>query len=301
MMRISITTLLLLSLVGNIRAQDSVSSKLEKEISSLKNRIQFLETRQTKTDEKITGVVSSIPELKNNLGSLSSKVDSTGAIINTTDSVLTHKILQTGKENDTKISTVSEQVSNRTLWGIIGVLAALLLSFLMYFFIRKQVSKDKSAVEDQIIKTRKSIEEEQVQVNTKLAELYNGQMELLKAERQNKPAVVNAEVDHSLALKVADEIIKMQLYLSKMDTNVKGYKSLTIAVNNVLDNIKANGYNIIDHLNKPFNDGMNMDATLELDPSIEPGTQKIKRVIKPEVHFNNKLIQRAQVIVATGE
>lgn len=301
MMRISISILILLSLVGRICAQDTASSKLEKEITNLRARIQTLESKQTKADEKLTGVISSIPELRTNLGSLSSKVDSTGAIINTTDSVLTNRIIQTGKDNDTKITTVKETVSNRTLWGIIGVLAALLLSFLMYFFIRKQVSKDKSAVEDQIIKTRKSIEEEQVQVNTKLAELYNGQMELLKAERQNKPAAVNAEVDHSLALKVADEITKMQMYLSRMDSKVRGFASLNIAVNNVVDNIKANGYDIIDHFNKPFNEGMNMDATMELDPSLEAGVQIIKRVIKPEVHFNNKLIQRAQVIVATGE
>ena len=205
MMRISISILILLSLFGRICAQDTSSSKLEREVTNLRARILALEFNQTKTDDKLTGVISSIPELKTNIDSLSSKVNSTGAIIYTTDSVLTNKIIQTGKDNETKISTVSEKVSNRTLWGIIVVLAALLLSFLMYFFIRKQVSKDKSDVEDQIIKTRKSIEEEQVQVNTKLAELYNGQMELLKAERQNKPAAVNAEVDHTLALKVADE------------------------------------------------------------------------------------------------
>jgi predicted nucleic acid-binding Zn-ribbon protein len=267
----------------------------------LKSRIQSLESRQSKTDSKLSGVVNSIPELKNNLGSLSSKVDSTGATIDITNTNLTNKILQAGQESNNKISTVNEQISARTLWGVIGVLIALLLSVLLFLFFKKRLSQDKSAVEDQIIKTRKSIEEEQVQVNTKLAELYNGQMELLKAERQNKPAVVNSEVDHSLALKVADEITKMQMYLSRMDSKVRGFSSLNIAVNNVVDNIKANGYDIIDHFNKPFNDGMNMDATMELDPSLEEGVQIIKRVIKPEVHFNNKLIQRAQVIVATGE
>ena len=300
-MRITTTILILLSIVGRVSAQDTSSSKLEKEIFNLKNRIQALESKQTRTEEKLTGVVSSIPELKNNLGSLSSRVDSTGTVINTTDSVLTDKIIRTGQDNETKISTVSEQVSNTSLWGVIGVLAALLLSVLLYFFIKKQASKDKSAVEDQILKTKKSIEEEQVQVNTKLAELYNGQMELLKAERQNKPTQVSSEVDHSLALKVADEITKMQMYLSRMDSKVRGFASLNIAVNNVVDNIKANGYDIIDHFNKPFNEGMNMDATMELDPSLEAGVQIIKRVIKPEVHFNNKLIQRAQVIVSTGE
>ena len=163
----------------------------------------------------------------------------------------------------------------------------------------KRQSKKVEAIPESEVKIQ--VEAEQIQVNTKLAELYNGQMELLKAERQNKPAAVMVDEDHSLALKVADEITKMQMYLSKMDANVKGYKSLTIAVNNVIDNIKANGYEIFDLQNKPFNDGMNMDATMELDVTLSSGKKFIKRVIRPEVHFNNKLIQRAQVIVAFND
>lgn len=293
--------LIFLSLVVRVCAQVKSNVNFESEISSLKTRINVLESKQNKTDSKLKDVTDSMPELREELGLLSSKVDSTCNVIYITDSVLTEKISRTSKDSESKISTVSEQVSNRTLWGIIGVLTTVLLSIFLYFFIKKQVSKNMLAIEDQVLKTRESIEVEQIQVNTKLAELYNGQMELLKAERQNKPSQVNSEVDHTLALKVADEITKMQMYLSRMDSKVKGFASLNIAVNNVVDNIKANGYDIIDHFNKPFNDGMNMDATMELDPSLEAGVQIIKRVIKPEVHFNNKLIQRAQVIVAFND
>jgi hypothetical protein len=150
----------------------------------------------------------------------------------------------------------------------------------------------------QLSNAKKSIEEEQVQINTKLAELYNGQMELLKHERKANPG---NDIDHSLALKVADEIVKMQMNLVHMDSKVRGHKQLTIAVTNVFDNFKANGYEIVDLLNKPYNDGMNMDASKEPDPTLNEGVQLIRRIIKPEIHYNNKMIQKAQVIVAYGE
>lgn len=44
-----------------------------------------------------------------------------------------------------------------------------------------------------------------------------------------------------------------------------------------------------------------MVATLEFDESIEQGKQIIKRIIKPQVNYNNKMIQAAKVIVAFNE
>ena len=129
--------------------------------------------------------------------------------------------------------------------------------------------------------------------------MHHKQMELLKVER--KANHNNGEIDHSLPLKVADEIVKMQMNLVHMDNKIRGHKQLSIAVTNVFDNFKANGYEIIDHLNKPYNEGMNMDASKEPDPSLKEGEQIIRRIIKPEIHFNNKMTQKAQVIVSYGE
>jgi len=169
----------------------------------------------------------------------------------------------------------------------------------MYLLLRRKQQSETTNVENQLAQTKKTIDEEQLQINTKLAELYNGQMEFLKIERKaNKNS---NDIDHSLPLKVADEIVKMQMNLVHMDNKVRGHRQLSIAVTNVLENFSANGYEIIDHLNKPYKDGMNMQATMEPDTSLKDGEQIISRIIKPEIHYNNKIIQHAQVIVAFGE
>jgi hypothetical protein len=178
------------------------------------------------------------------------------------------------------------------------VLTAILLSGLIYWLLSKRQKSDKTKVEEQLSNAKKAIEEEQIQINTKLAELYNGQMELLRTERKTN---ISAPIDHSLALKVADEIVKMQMNLAHMDNKVRGHKQLTIAVNNVFDNFRANGYEITDLLNKPYIEGMNLQATMEPDPNLGEGEQVIRRIIKPEIYFNNKVIQHAQIIVAYGE
>ena len=46
---------------------------------------------------------------------------------------------------------------------------------------------------------------------------------------------------------------------------------------------------------------MNIDASKEPDTNLSEGEMKITRIIKPEVLFNNKKIQTAQVIVSVGE
>ncbi|QQS28496.1 MAG: hypothetical protein IPM47_16830 [Sphingobacteriales bacterium] len=229
---------------------------------------------------------------------LKQKIQENTNVIAKTAEELETKINETNKTNEDRINEVSESLSKNSLIGIIGVLLAILLSGLLYWLLSRRQKTDKIDMVARFNNAKKFIEEELVQINTKLAELYNVQMELLKQETK-----VNSTdaIDHSLALKVADEIVKMQMNLAHMDNKVRGHRQLSIAVANVLDNFKAKGYEIVDLLNKPYKEGMNMQATMEPDPSLKEGEQIIRRIIKPEIYFNNKIIQHAQVIVAYGE
>lgn len=268
-------------------------------IKPLTQKVNSLQLENNKLKSEIGGLNTKLSTAKKSIDSLRNQTTENVAAINQTANDLGIKIKETGDKNEDKISEVSESLSKNSLYGIIGVLSAILLSGLLYWFLSKRQRTDKTDVEGQLSQAKKAIEEEQIQINTKMAELYNGQMELLKIERKTNSN--SGEIDHSLPLKVADEIVKMQMNLVHMDNKVKGHKQLSIAVTNVFDNFKANGYEIIDHLNKPYNDGMNMDASKEPDPSFNEGEQIIRRIIKPEIHFNNKMIQKAQVIVAYGE
>ena len=290
--------IILFSSLGSF-AQGITKEDLDKEIKPLTEKVKTLQTENTNRKSEIGTLNSKLKTANDSIVILKAKLQENTDAISQTANQLGIQIKETGDKNEGKITEVSESLSKNSLYGIIGVLSAILLSGLLYWLLSRRQKTDKTDVEGQLSQTKKNIEEEQIQINTKLAELYNGQMELLKVERKTNPS--NGEVDHSLPLKVADEIVKMQMNLVHMDNKVRGHKQLSIAVTNVFDNFKANGYEIIDHLNKSYNDGMNMDASKEPDPSLKDGEQVIRRIIKPEIHFNNKMIQKAQVIVAYGE
>jgi cell division septum initiation protein DivIVA len=274
------------------------NNKIEKEIDGLKTQINSLRSSNSNLNNELNSLESQIEKLNVNLDSLNVQVRNNESSINTKSTKLNSRITTTETKTNEKLVKVDETIGKTTLYSIIGVSLAIILSGILYWLLSKRQKTDKTHVEMQLSNAKKSIEEEQVQINTKLAELYNGQMELLKHERKANPG---NDIDHSLALKVADEIVKMQMNLVHMDSKVRGHKQLTIAVTNVFDNFKANGYEIVDLLNKPYNDGMNMDASKEPDPTLNEGVQLIRRIIKPEIHYNNKMIQKAQVIVAYGE
>ena len=289
--------ILLFSSLG-IFAQELTKEDLDKEIKPLTQKVNSLQSENSKLKSEIGTLNTKLSNANKSIDSLRIKTQDNSNVITQTANQLGIQIKETGDKNEGKITEVSESLSKNSLYGIIGVLSAILLSGILYLILSKKQKTDKSEVETQLTNAKKSIEEEQVQINTKLAELYNGQMELLKQERKANPT---SEIDHSLALKVADEIVKMQMNLVHMDNKVRGHKQLTIAVTNVFDNFKANGYEIVDLLNEPYNDGMNMDASKEPDLTLNDGEQIIRRIIKPEIHYNNKMIQKAQVIVAYGE
>lgn len=296
MKRQIIFAILLLS--STVAFTQVTQEEFETRIKPLAEKVGALQKENANRKSEIGTLSEKLKSANDTIETLKQKIQNNSEAISQAEKQLGNQIRETGDKNEGKITEVSESLSKNSLYGIIGVLSAILLSGLLYLLLSKKQKTDKTEVETQLSITKKSIEEEQVQINTKLAELYNGQMELLKQERKANPT---NEIDHSLALKVADEIVKMQMNLVHMDSKVRGHKQLTIAVTNVFDNFKANGYEIVDLLNKPYNDGMNMDASKEPDPTLNEGEQIIRRIIKPEIHYNNKMIQKAQVIVAYGE
>lgn len=104
--------------------------------------------------------------------------------------------------------------------------------------------------------------------------------------------------DHSLVLKVADEIIRIEANLSKMDPSVKGFKQISKAVERIRTNFEAYGYEIVDMLGKPYDDGMKVVANFVTDESLTPGAQVITAISKPQINYNGVMIQSAQVTVS---
>jgi len=195
-------------------------------------------------------LIQQISFLKQTIDSISKNVQSNTLTLQKTADSLGIKISTTESFSKQKYDELGNSLSKSTLYGIIALLFAILISVIVYFFLSKRQRTDKTEVIDQILKTKTILEEEQIKVYSKITEIHQDQLTLIKQERENTPKGV--EPDHSLAKKVAEEMVKMQMNLAHMDSKIRGHRQLTIAVTNVYDNLRANGYEITELLNKEY-------------------------------------------------
>ena len=209
---------------------------------------------------------------------------------------LNTKIKKTGDNANSKISELDSSLDKNRLYWIIATLATLLLGGLVYWLLGKRIQSSKTDVETQIKNTKTALEEESIKLDSQLLGIINSQLKIKESEDSKE-----GEKDHSLVLKVADEVTRILMNLEVMDKEIKGYKHLKKYSESILDNLKAYGYEIPQLIGQNYNSGMNMVATLEFDDTVEEGKQIIKRIIKPQVNYNNKAIQTAKVIVAYNE
>ena len=83
-----------------------------------------------------------------------------------------------------------------------------------------------------------------------------------------------------------------------MDPKIRGHKQLSKSISQMKDNLLANGYELVDMLGKPYNDGMKVSANFIEDEDVEHGKQIITGIIKPQINYNGIMIQSAQITVS---
>lgn len=179
-----------------------------------------------------------------------------------------------------------------------GIFIALIMLVVVYLVLRKKILRGSSSIDkikaaqESLETAQKSLQEESVKLDSKLVELLEKQV------INQSESCTDEQSDHTLALKVADEIVRIETNLSRMDETVKGYKQLKKAVERIRTNFLANGYEIVEMLGKPYNEGMKASVNFETDESLSEGEQKITGIIKPQINYKGKMIQTAQITVS---
>lgn len=191
-----------------------------------------------------------------------------------------------------------DMLRNRTLWmGIIAVVLLIIIIGVIYRLARRIKLGDTSI--DEVRKAQEALQLAQTKMQEESVKLDDKLLEMFDKQISATPKVVGTDKpDHSLALKVADEIVRIELNMSRMDSSIKGYKQLAKAVERIKDNFKANGYEIIDMLGKPYNEGMKVTANFVTDEELEEGKQIITGITKPQINYNGQMIQAAQITVS---
>lgn len=90
----------------------------------------------------------------------------------------------------------------------------------------------------------------------------------------------------------------MQVTLFRMDSSVRGHRQLSRSLKQINDNLLAYGYEIVNLLGQTYTEGMKLSANFIEDEDLKPGERIITGISKPQINYNGRMIQSAQVTVS---
>ncbi|MCM1520079.1 MAG: hypothetical protein NC098_04780 [Lachnoclostridium sp.] len=232
--------------------------------------------------------------------SMTAEASALAARVDDINSTLNAAIEKVNETLGTEIRTTKTEVTTRTgsllTYGIIAAIVLLLLVVAAYMILRKRIG-DGSVDLDTVKEANKQLQEQSVSLDNKLTEVL--QQQLAMADTLKKAtANSSSEPDHSLELSIANELARIEQNLAFMDPKTKGVSQLKNRAAAISEALKKKGYEIVPMLGQDYKEGMNVEATMEEDDTLEPGKQIIRRVSRPAVLYKGSMIQPAQVVVA---
>lgn len=287
-------------------------SKAQDSLEWTKEVYKILQEKQSKTDNdikhlkrEINAVSVKLQTLSKDHQALRTSVDSLRSDFERLSKVQeVDRNVASRKIGEAQESIIANQTSieNRTLYGGLMLIVLVVVIVVGVCWLMGRIRRGNSSLDeirkaqDALQNAQGKMQEESIKLNNKLLEVVEQQMKAVPVTTNNA-----ASVDHSLALKVADEIVRIELNLSRMDPSIKGYKQLAKAVQRIKDNFLANGYEIVDMLGKPYIAGMKAAVTFVIDENLSRGEQVITKVIKPQINYQQQMIQAAQIEVSQSE
>lgn len=272
--------------IAIVNLQQQVN-KQERIIGKLRKDIRFSVNVQKQQATFIDSLKYALLNTQNDLSELSNK--------------LGVDITNTQKQITDNTNSLNDNIKSKTALGILIVIFIVLLIVAIYFVLYKRVQKGKSVLDkiknsqEELQKAQQELAKESSKFDEKFVDLLDKQLNvqtLSLSTLNNKK-----DVDHSLALKIANELVKIETVLSKMDSSIKGHSHLLKAVEHVKNNLKANGYEIINLIGQDYNEGMPFNARFIPDDTLPEGKRIISGVNKYQINYNDKMIQAADIVV----
>lgn len=254
------------------------SLKLENDAlkQSVKIQRKMIDSQRITLDSLESNVVSNIKNTANQLGV---RIDEANASLQAKASA-----------NDLK---------SRTVWGVSLFLFFVIILFVVYWLLHRRITKGYLDVTALKLKADKLNEDILNQFSLDMTEMHKIAASLVTLSSMQVSQTSNIVPDHSLIKTLADRIIFMEMTLYKMDSTVKGHKTLVKAIANMKNNLFANGYELVDMLGKPYHEGMLVSNTDFVDDEmLKEGERIITKIIKPQINYKGQMIQSAQIQVS---
>lgn len=277
-----------------IKSLDEKCVNLQNQQSRIANDLCRLKDKQKESDRRIQALKSD----NNRQSAVIDSLRNTCKQLTETQSADRKSVNGMIDKTNSNVQANQETLQSRTLLVCIIAILMLVVIVGVTYRLAKRIKSGSTSI-DEVRKAQDALQAAQTKMQEESIKLDDKLLELFDRQIANVPKNADyGEPDHSLALKVADEIVRIELNMSRMDSSIKGYKQLAKAVERIKDNFKANGYEIVDLLGKPYNEGMKVSANFVVDEDLEEGKQVITGITKPQVNYNGQMIQAAQITVS---
>lgn len=277
-----------------IKSLDEKCVNLQNQQSRIANDLCRLKDKQKESDRRIQALKSD----NNRQSAVIDSLRNTCKQLTETQSADRKSVNGMIDKTNSNVQANQETLQSRTLLVCIIAILMLVVIVGVTYRLAKRIKSGSTSI-DEVRKAQDALQAAQTKMQEESIKLDDKLLELFDRQIANVPKNADhGEPDHSLALKVADEIVRIELNMSRMDSSIKGYKQLAKAVERIKDNFNANGYEIVDMLGKPYNEGMKVIAEFVLNEDLGEGQQIISGITKPQVNYNGIMIQAARITVS---
>lgn len=267
---------------------DSLNLKvrtLERDNVVLTQKLASIEAKVNKQNSEVLTLSNRMEANSSAVDSLKSSTNMNAENIKRTADKLGIGLKTQSTSLNTSIANLDKSVNYRTAFVICICVALLAIIILCIWFTRKR-----NAITDIDIKmlrdAQKTLEEQSLKLDNQLIEILEKKMCVA-----SKSASSNTEPDHSLPLKVADEIVRIQNNIDRMNTSDKNVSRLNKALERMKSSFAAYGYEIVDMRGQEYTDNMPFEVRFIPDTDIEEGKRIISGMDRLMVRFNGKMIQ----------
>jgi len=235
-------------------------------------------------------------DVENHLKDIDNELKENKTALDSAQRTLTTQIQDTDLRAEQRNAKTMQATNSKAMTGlVIAVVLASLLG-IAWWLLHRRIKRSKTGINELKAKADALNEE----IVGKLS-LQMNEMQGIASAIKNIPkdsGEKSSDNQHDLIKALADRITFMEMTLYKMDKSVRGYKQLSRSIAQMKDNLLANGYEIVDMLGKDYHEGMKVVANFIEDEELPLGKQVITGITKPQINYQGKMIQAAQINVS---
>lgn len=266
------------------------------------NKIQIIETAIRTIQEENNALKLEVAFLNSAIAAQSNEVDSLKSILDETNNSvsaladsLNINMSTTRKQIQTSSDSLNATIAEKSQTGMWIFITLTIVLAVIAFVFGKLLAKRGNEVASLSAKADKLNEEIVNRLSSEMSEMQTLSKQIGSISTATGGG---SDTEQKLITTLADRITFMEMTLYKMDSSVRGHKQLSKSIKQMKDNLLANGYELVDMLGKDYHDGMKVTANFVEDENLPDGKQIITGIIKPQINYQGKMIQSAQITVS---